>query len=211
VENPRPFALSGVRQAGQCLALLALVATGCVTTGVGPWFPMSKCEPAPPTQVVCTWKNSVAFLPDFTHNGQPAPALVGRVYLFVDESLPPVFCEGTLTVLVWPEGCDDPKKMEATILNPEDFKRLGKADTIGPGYTVVVPWSLYDPTVSKICIRTAFQRGNEIPLFTENRVTLARDNGVIHERHTPISVQRPGNMTSGAPAPPIMPTRIPIR
>lgn len=165
------------------LPLLSLALTGCVTPG----SQFIKSMQAPlmgPTacQIVSTWNNSVAFVPDPTKGGMPQPGFVGRVYLFGENIDFPIVAQGEMTVDLIDESCQPPRLVERWNFDPETLGRLVKCDIIGKGFTIFCPSKEYRPDMTKIRLRTGFKATNSsAPIYTENVVTLSTLNGVIRE------------------------------
>lgn len=189
----------GLMAAALAVALLSL---GCVTTGS--WWPDENRppKPCPAYQVVCTWQNNIAFVPDPAHGGQPSPGFAGRVYLFGQNIDHPLLSCGDLVVDLIDEGCQPPRWVERWNLDEETVKRLAKKDMIGWGYTVFLPSKEARPDMTKVRLRAAFAQAGRAPIYTENQVTLSQQNGVMKEREG--KFQLPGsNATPGrTPGPP---------
>jgi hypothetical protein len=155
---------------------------GCVSTTSAYWPAVHLFEKEVPCQIVCTWQNTVHFVPDTTKGGKPIPGLLGRLYLFGREVGYPLLAEGTLSVDLYDETTDKPVLQERWVLDPQTMAKLTKTDMIGPGYTVFLPWSQYRESTTKVRLRAGFQTPKgAAPIYTENVVTLAETNGVIRE------------------------------
>jgi hypothetical protein len=170
--------------------LLAALAAGCVTTGVGGDKPEPPPKPTAACQVVVTWQNRVQFAADPTNGGAPTPGFAGRVYLFGPDLGFPVVATGTLVFDLYDETAGAPHLIERWNLDPETVKRLLKKDVIGWGYTVFLPSKEARPEMTKVRLRTAFQAAKAAPVYTENVVTLAETNGVIREGTAPFHLPR---------------------
>lgn len=170
------------------VVVLTALATGCVSTSGSLWSTSLLPAKKVPCQIVCTWQNSVAFVPDPTRGGTPGPGIAGRLYLFGPEVDFPLEAEGTLTVDLADETTGTPVLLERWIIDPETLARLRKKDMIGSGYTLFLPWSKYRPDITKIRLRSSFQGPPmPAPVYTENVVTLAQTNGLIREGAGPMS------------------------
>lgn len=130
-------------------------------------------------QVAATWSNQVMFTPDPTHNGNPTPGIVGRLYLFGPTVGLPLGGDGSLVVDLYDEGqgpiTPETLPLEEWHIDKDTLQRLQRRDFMGWGYTVFLPWGTYKPEISKIRLRVRYQPTNATPLYAESRVTL--DNG----------------------------------
>lgn len=173
---------AAARRGGWAILLLTGLTTGCVGTSGSLWSTSMMPTRKVPCQIVCTWQNSVAFVPDPTRGGNPGPGIAGRLYLFGPEVDFPMEAEGTLTVDLADETNGPPVLLERWIIDPETLCRLRKKDMIGCGYTLFLPWSKYRPDITKVRLRSSFQGpAMPAPVYTENVVTLAQTNGLIRE------------------------------
>jgi hypothetical protein len=173
--------MASVRQVAlavrQVAPLLALVA-GCVT----PPGPQKSADAAAPPkgtacQVVPIWNNQVAFIPDPTQRGAPAPGLAGRIYLFGQELGTPMTTDGTLVVELYDEtpppeqrrrAADGrPLPLEVWQFDKDTLKRLLCKDAFGWGYTVFLPWANYRPDIMQVRLRTCYTTPQGIPLYSE--------------------------------------------
>lgn len=184
----QPLPLRFARGALAAVALTACLATGCVSTAGSLWPAALSPAKKVPCQIVCTWQNNVAFVPDPTRGGNPGPGLVGRLYLFGPEIDHPMEAEGTLTVDLFDDAGETSRMVERWIIDPQTLARLSKRDMIGCGYTLFLPLSHYRPDMSKIRLRSHFKTAvATAPLYTENVVTLAAGNGLLREGSGPIT------------------------
>jgi hypothetical protein len=183
------------------VVLWALAAPGCVL--------LDKCTtcyggpPAPGTacQVVTTWSNKVHYIPDPANGGVPAPGLAGRLYLFGPTVDFPMTGDGTAVVQLFDEGAATPggQLLEQWEFNQEMLRRLLKKDTIGWGYTLVLPWGRYQPDLTRVRLTCCYTPAKGTPLFADpSSVTL--DHGV-----PPPGTTVPGGATAQvqAQAPPV--------
>ncbi len=169
------------------LLIVPALAAGCTITENSLW-------PAPPApcKIEATWNNRVAFAADPTQNGKMNPGLAGRLYLFGEVDGNPMICDGALTVVMYDESTSGQSVMvEQWVIDPATLNRLVRKDIIGLGYTLFLPSARYKPEMSTIRLKSCYQRKNAAPLFTENVVTLAPENGVIHEQNKSVQLPRP--------------------
>lgn len=181
---------------GIIAGLLAALSVGCVATESN--F-LTRQTPPPCTgkacQIVCTWMNSVAMVPDPTKGGKPGPGFVGRVYLFGETIDHPLLAQGKLIVDLIEESGPEARWVERWEIDPDTLQRLVRKDLIGWGYTIFLPSKEYHPEMSKIRFRTGFAAEKAAPIYTENVVTLDMTNGVLREGTSPIRL--PGGSPTG--------------
>jgi hypothetical protein len=149
--------------------LPALAATGCVT-----WHSLAPGSHSLPTgavcQVVATWTNQVAWTPDPTRGGKPAPGFAGRLYLFGPEIDFPLVADGSVVVDLYDAGAvgpdGQPAMLEQWNLDKENLRRLLKRDAIGWGYTLFLPWGTYRPDITRVELKLRFvpEKG-PLPLY----------------------------------------------
>jgi hypothetical protein len=167
-----------LNRAFAALLPLAALTAGCVTiswdeSGNGP------PPPAAPCQVVTFWENHVTFAPDPARGGVNAPVLLGKLYLFGPEIGFPLNGDGSLVVQLEDESAGKPVPLEVWNFDPETLKRCQRKDAVGWGYSVCLPWGTYRPDVSKVHLRVCYLPAKGTPLYTDNHLTLDRDNGVL--------------------------------
>jgi hypothetical protein len=213
-------ALSLIRRAttrGGLLALplVAALVAGCVTTDEMLLWKSEKKPEEPVCQLLCMWQNSVQFAADPTRGGKPGPGVAGRLYLFGKALGHPLRAEGSLVVDLFDETDGKPVHKEQWRIDPETLQQLVSKDFVGTGYTLFLPSHRYRPEMSKVRLRVAFVSAtNPAPIFTENAITLADGNGVIHESSTSQPMTRPmPNVPAGPlgvnPALPVRPPMLP--
>jgi hypothetical protein len=155
------------RLAAPGVAALALLGPGCVATN-----PFRAADPnaappvAPVKQAVALWNRNVVYAPDPVRQGQPYPALMGRLYLFGADETWPVAADGTLVVSLF-DDTPRPGKVanpQAPALEEWRFEKamlapLLKKDTIGWGYTICLPWATYRPDVGVVRLTARYEAG----------------------------------------------------
>jgi hypothetical protein len=163
-------------------ALMLSVVSGCVALDGFVW----KTDEPPAGKVGkigVFWESQVAFAPDFLHNGQRTPGLGGRLYLFSPDGKYPIAGDGKVTVELYLPG--KPAKADASTgedvpdqpldrweFDPVTLKRLLQKDSLGWGYTLVMPWATYRPDIKDVKLRVCYQPPKDFPLYTESRLTL---------------------------------------
>lgn len=168
------------RRGGAAALLLAALASGCATTQE--FFAKPKAASPAIGTVACSWQNTVRFVPDPTRNGDPNAGIAGRVWLFDTDLSKPLEGDGSLAVFLYDDTQGEPVMLEAWAFDPVTLKRLMKRDPAGPGYTLFLPWAKYRPDITRIRLRVRYQPASGSPLFTEDALTLAPGNGVVHRR-----------------------------
>jgi hypothetical protein len=160
------------------VALAAAASAGCASTG---WALLGD-RPEAVCQVVATWRPNVLFTPDPTKNGKMLPGIAGRLYLFGPEISYPLVGDGSLVVELYDVEKGEPEFLERWEIDPATLARLGKRDMIGFGYTVYLPWAKVSPDLTKLTkvkLRARYQPAKGSPMFTENDLTLAVENGTF--------------------------------
>jgi hypothetical protein len=164
---------------------LCIVLSGCV--GIDGF--LHKPEPVPtgkPCQIVATWNKEVLFVPDPASNGIPRPGISGRIYLFGPEFSHPLTADGKLTVEMFVpvvshvDGTHvkaELQRLESWEMDQETLRKLIRKDMIGWGYSVFLPWGTYRPETNQVRLKVRFEGNNEMPVFTESRLTLMKPKG----------------------------------
>jgi hypothetical protein len=162
------------------LALWCGLSAGCVEMNafVGPDGPPGAVPNAatpgavtPPHQVVALWQDRVMWAPDTVHNGQPTPALAGRLYLFNDSLSAMLPGDGTVEVDLYDDTPVDQYQpsvlLEKWQIDAATLQRLWRKDRFGPGYTLLLPWTtLKDhPEIMKIHLVVKYTPKGGSPMF----------------------------------------------
>jgi hypothetical protein len=150
------------------LAVLALGSGGCVelenlvSSHEGP--PTGK-----PSQIHVTWHNQVIFAPDPVRGGVSAPGLAGRLYLFGPNMGYPLAGEGSVVVDLFDpsqKGADgEPKLLERWNLDRDTLQRCQRHDTIGWGYTLLLPWGTYRPDLAQVVLKVRYDPTKGVPIY----------------------------------------------
>jgi hypothetical protein len=123
-----------------------------------------------PSQAYVAWHNQVIFAPDPVNGGVATPALAGRLYLFGPNMGYPFVGDGIATVDVFDpsqKGADgEPKHLERWILKQATLQSCLRHDTIGWGYTLLLPWGTYRPDLAQIVLRVRYDPANGAPIYT---------------------------------------------
>jgi hypothetical protein len=160
----RPRAARKVRRAP---LLLLFLAAGCASAG--PTVPADDHPPTGPAyQVIATWNNQVIFAPDPVHNGNPAPGLAGRLYLFGPQVDFPMEGDGGVVVDLYDESSGKPVMLEEWRFDKDTLKRLLRKDIIGWGYTLFLPWGTYRPDIQTVRLRLHYDAPGAASLYAES-------------------------------------------
>ena len=146
--------------AGMTLVLLTGM-SGCVPNSflvdMGP-----SC--APPCVIATRWEHEVRLVPDTEHNGKPMPHIVGRVTLFASDLTTPVVAKGIISVYLYNDmpgvSSKEEEPLEYWALKADIVQRLLKRDAAGWGYTLVLPWTTYQPELTKVRVKVRFDRAD---------------------------------------------------
>jgi hypothetical protein len=163
------------------LALWCGLNAGCVEMNafVAPDGPPGAGAPAAvtpgtvvsPHQVVALWQDRVMWTPDTVHNGQPTPALAGRLYLFNQNLSAMLAGDGAVEVDLYDdtpvEQYQPSVLLERWQIDAATLQRLWRKDRFGPGYTLLLPWTtLKDhPEIMKIHLVVKYTPKGGSPLF----------------------------------------------
>lgn len=130
--------------------LVACAGCGSVKTGGGKlakildvrramWWKEQKPDPQAPVRLVSSWTDTVLHRP-----GQKSQrGFGGRLSFFGRESEEPVRVDGQLVVYAYDEGKGDPSNTQPTrrfIFPRDQFERLESESTLGPSYSLWLPW-----------------------------------------------------------------------
>lgn len=139
---------------------LAVCVAGCAPEKFTSAFHHGSACP-PPASVVAAWSPKVTYVPDPARNGQPAPGIAGRIYLFGPTPDYPIAGDGSLTVDMYDDtaagGSSAATPIERWEFDPVTFKRLLKRDTVGMGYTVFLPWGTYRPDIKTVRLQVRYE------------------------------------------------------
>lgn len=177
---------------GLAVVLVPLM-SGCV--GLPMHHLSGPVIPAKVSQVLVAWQNNVAMSPDPLNGGRSQPVLAGRMYLFGAKIDYPLLAQGGFKVELFDDtnGIPAERPLEEWAFRAEDMPHLMKKDFLGVGYSVLLPWGTYRPDIVKLRLRTSYTPPDDLPVYTENLVTLDTSNGIIRDvssNHPPLSLRR---------------------
>jgi hypothetical protein len=132
-----------------------------------------------PVQAAATWQTYVLFASNPAREGARMPGLAGRLYLFGPQVDFPIAAPGRVEVRLYPDTASDPKgppeaPLEVWRFDPDTLKAKLQHDAIGWGYSLLLPWSTYNPDLTHVRLTVRFDplKGGA-PLFAqETRLTL---------------------------------------
>jgi hypothetical protein len=157
-----------VIRGGVSLGLAALVslAAGCVLP-VRDGGPVSaaKVVEGGPMELAAKWQNEVRMTPDPTRGGAQTPVLAGRVYLFDMKGLP-MTANGTLHFELADPSQSPPKVLEQWSIDKVTVAKMERRDTIGLGYSVILPWATFRPDLTRVHLRACYKPENGPPVYT---------------------------------------------
>jgi len=118
-------------------------------------------------QIVTTWNPRVEYVPDSVHGGVPAPCMVGRLYLFGPNIDFPLVGDGDVVVELFDDGANAPQgvKLEDWHFTASMLKQLLRKDTIGWGYSLVLPWGSYRPDLRHVHLTCRYEQPKGGPLY----------------------------------------------
>jgi hypothetical protein len=167
--------------------------------------PAEKPPTGAPTEVTVLWKPEVCLAADTVNNGTPVPTLAGRMYLFGGAMGSPVAGDGQLEVRLFNEdraGPDGrPQFLGRWHLDNRGLAAMLSKDTIGWGYTLLLPWVPYDPAIVHVHLTVAYQSPHGgAPLFNQSGPILLH-HPLVHSssRQTPVVGQPAGPPAGTAP------------
>ncbi len=126
------------------IGLLLASLSGCVL------FEKNDKPPEPPmipcSQVLTRWKTHVHYTSDSLNPGRTVSGIVGRVYLFNEEShkAVEVDAKGKITAVLYDmapvKNHGEPKQLAVWDYDPVTLKKMKREDMLGQGYTLFLPW-----------------------------------------------------------------------
>lgn len=117
-----------------------------------------------PQQVVVAWSNRVTYVPDPSKGGAANPGIAGMVYLFGAVADVPMIGDGSLIVDLYDDtpvgGKANSVMIERWHFDPVALKKLASRDTIGPCYTIFLPWGSYKPDRKTVHLQVKYEPAN---------------------------------------------------
>jgi hypothetical protein len=159
------------------LAVLTIVAAGVGCAAPKSYWARPDKE-KPPAGEVCEilpiFEHTVCYSHDPVHDGQKVPCLCGTVYLLGRESPYPIACKGNMVVELYDDtNPQQPVRKENWEIGGDVLQsRLvyGNDPTcFGWGYNLILPWSSYDPHMSRIHLHVAVKgEKSTLPVFKDS-------------------------------------------
>ena len=172
--------IARTKRAGVAGLLAALLLNaGCLGLEKSSWFSSKPEVPPPATHMDITWYKQVRYIPDPTRGGAMSAGIAGRMYLWGSDHLGfPLIGNGNVTVELY----DDSQAVSGKQATPKETTTFGKdmlpkllqKDTLGNGYTLLVPCP---KDMAQVHMVVRFEQGNGgAPLFASS-ATIALDHG----------------------------------
>jgi hypothetical protein len=151
--------------------VLAALLPGCVPMQAN-LRPDDHPPTGTPTEVEVVWKHEVCFAPDTVNSGSPVPSVVGRMYVFGGPKGSPIAADGTLLVRLFNEERTGPDGRAQFLgqwqIDSKSLAAMRAKDAIGWGYTLILPWSPYDPAITHVHLMVSYQPLQGSPLFHQS-------------------------------------------
>jgi len=154
------------------LAMLLLAAAGCSTTAD---FISCFSDGPPPgdaTLVSAVWHDQVLFCPDPVNGGVMSPGLNGRLFFFGPNMGFPLAANGDVTIGLFdpaekgPDG--SPKFLGTWRIEKAMLPQFLRHDTVGWGYSLLLPWPSYRPEIKQVEIRVRYDPAKKgLPIYTQ--------------------------------------------
>jgi hypothetical protein len=144
----------------------------------------------PVNQVVTVWDNHIRVAPDSQHVGVNVPLLAGRMYLLNEEAHSCVEAHGMVVAQMYDmtplaKG-ESPIKLAEWTYKADALRGLKQKDSIGEGYTLVLPWDNYRPDIKDVQIQLCYLPVHGPARYTEPQrlalQTLAEADGKVTQR-----------------------------
>jgi hypothetical protein len=188
------------RRAGALALACCLLGAGCETLAPFAYQDCDKPPHAPVTMVQVAWEPMVYFTPDPVNGGARLPGIVGRMYLFGNHDPFPLEGDGDVLITLSLEGCTPdgkPLQKEQWKLPQVVLKELLRKDMIGWGYTLFLPWSGYNESVTQVQMMVCYTpKGGGAPIYSQpSSVSLRHPDRLpppkIHEVHSSRPAEKP--------------------
>ncbi len=161
------------RLASSTLALLLTVAPGCsglaeMTSKVNPWADhvVRADEKNPAVEVACIWQPGEGR----NDKGIPSRGFSGQVFFFTGRDSEPALVNGTMRVYLFADrGTHEEraKPLHQYDFTPEAWSAHATMTSLGPGYTVFVPFPGTEPYQVRCQLRARFTAQNGQAIWSE--------------------------------------------
>lgn len=147
----------------------------------------TPAQPGQAGRLTAAWSNKVVFAPDPTKGGQPAPGLMGKLWLFgpPDEGIP-LSLDGEVFVGIWDNSPTvnggEPTLIEVWHFDAEALRKVRRKDFIGgEAYNLFLPSSKYHVDLKQINVVARFNCADGRSLVASPD-TLTLDHAATLER-----------------------------
>lgn len=173
MERVRSLTRARVLGLTAAIAAVALGGAGCQSaakTRDSMYRAVGLGKPAPVAQFMCVVEPGLQMLPDVTRNGAPTPVLLGKAFLFGQDSQP-TEADGELTVMVTdttPRAPGTPpKNVQYTNFDAATMKKLRAGDErLGRHYLFPIPWPADWADVTQVVVQAQYKPNPESKLPT---------------------------------------------
>jgi hypothetical protein len=214
--------LSANKAAELARATLACAAGCLLTAGCATFSPSAhkdqKPEPGTVSQVMVMWQPQVQMSLDPVHGGTSVPCLAGRLYLFGPDDKVHT-AEGTVRVNLYSDDVHGPDGQPFLAsywqLDSAKLKSALRKDTVGWGYTLILPLAKVEPGPSHVHLTVQYQPPKGMPAFTSSGPMVLQPpdapQPVYHQETFTPGVPQPASAApqqqQGPPVPPVVPSQ----
>jgi hypothetical protein len=142
-----------------CLGIAFTASSGCAV--------LDKCALVLPTEAAepvhhleIDFRPTLTMEEDTAHPGTTVPCLRGRVYLMTEDGSRMTTARGFIGVEVYDTTTLTPGNTAERIavwkLEPAALKQVERNDWIGKGYSLFLPFHVYNPSVKKVLVRVVY-------------------------------------------------------
>lgn len=182
--------------------LLTFAASGCgslkapsMSVSKVMWWKAEKPEPQVPARLVSTWTDTTLNVP----GRKSKRGFGGRIMFFSRAGNEPVRVDGQLVVYAYDESAGDPSSAAPTrryVFPPDQFARHQSESTLGPSYSVWLPWDEVGGPLKNVSLIARFEpRGG--PLIVGDQTShLLPGQQLAEEKSLPASSSEPVQLTT---------------
>jgi hypothetical protein len=169
----------------------------------------------PVNQVITVWDNNVRVVPDSQHVGVNVPLLAGRMYLMNEELKGCVEAHGMVVAQMYDmtplaKGAT-PVKLAEWTYKADALRGLKQKDSIGEGYTLVLPWDNYRADIKDVQIQLCYLPVHGPARYTEPQrlslQTLEEADGKVTQRKVVPALEKRAAAPVAAPQPVVVDQR----
>ena len=140
--------------------LIVVVVSGCQPLmnkkSMIPWGKKEKEQKVLPDRILTVWTDTVLHQPGQTG----VRGFGGRVYFYEKDKTDPIEVEGSLAVYAFDaedEAIDSQKPLRKFVFTPEHLAGKMSKTSIGPSYSIWLPWSAVGDPPQKLSLITRFE------------------------------------------------------